>query len=274
MHRFSRPALRRLAALSLLAGISFSAQAHRTFLVPSSTVLSGNAPWVTLDAAAASNVFEFDHMPLKLDNLQVTAPDGSRVAPENAGTGRFRSVFDLPLKQAGSYKIEILNEGLSASYKDNGTLKRWRGNAASLSKEIPAHATELQVAERSSRIETFVTNGKPGGQALKISGKGLELSPVTHPNDLVAGEPASFHLLIDGRPAANVTVHIIQGGIRYRQTLNEQTVVSNAEGLFSVTWAQPGLYWLEAEVKTEQGVTPPASSRIASLALTLEVLPQ
>ena len=52
----------------------------------------------------------------------------------------------------------------------------------------------------SRRVETFVTNGAPS--ELKASGRGLELTPVTHPNDLYAGEAITFKLTDNGKPAA------------------------------------------------------------------------
>ena len=266
--------LRQLAALTILAATTFSAQAHRPFLLPSSTVVAGNAPWVTIDAAAASDVFYFDHMPLKLDALIITAPDGTKVKPENSNTGKFRSSFDLALTQQGSYKLSLISDTLMASYKENGVQKRWRGNADTFAKEVPANAEDLQVTQRSSRVETFVTNGKPGGKALDISSNGLELQALTQPNDLVAGETASFRLMMDGKPAANAHVTIIAGGIRYRQKLDEIQLNTDASGKFSVQWPAAGMYWLEAEVKDNQNIKAPAKSRTASYAVTLEVLPQ
>ncbi|MFZ6721915.1 DUF4198 domain-containing protein [Undibacterium sp. Ji49W] len=265
---------KKIALLSALACVAFSAQAHRAFLVPSSTVVAGNTPWVTIDAAAATDVFVFDHNALKLDNLFITAPDGTAQKPENASTGKFRSSFDVKLSQVGSYKIGFVNEGLMASYKEEGKVKRWRGTAEAFAKEVPANAEELQVTQRSGRVETFVTNGKPGGKAMDISGSGLELSGITHPNDLVAGETAQFRLLLDGKPAANVNVTVIAGGVRYRQKLDEKTFVTDKDGKFSITWANAGLYWLEAELKDDKQVKAPAKVRVASYVATLEVLPQ
>jgi len=92
----------------------------------------------------------------------------------------------------GTYKISIANDNLMASYKENGIIKRWRGSADMLAKEVPANAEELQVSQTQTRVETFVTNGKPNHLALQITGKGLEFSPITHPNDLVSSEPAQF----------------------------------------------------------------------------------
>jgi len=266
--------VRKTIALSALTCISLSAHAHHPFLVPSSTVVSGDAPWILVDAGAASNVFEFDHAPLQFDNLSIIGPDGSQIPPDNITRTRFRNSFELQLKQIGSYKVDILNQGFFATYKDQGDIKRWRGAASAMSKEIPATATELQISERISRVETIVTHGKPGGKAMEVNGKGLELAFVSHPNDLVAGETAHFRLLLDGKPAVNVPVEIIPGGKRYRQQLENQTVITDQDGNVNVNWKTAGLYWLQAEVKDNTNATPPATSRTSSFVITLEVLPQ
>jgi len=70
--------------------------------------------------------------------------------------------------------------------------------------------------------------------------------PVTHPNDLFAGEPASFQLLQDGKPASNMEVSLIPGGIRYRDQLNEMKVKTDEQGKFTATFPAPGMYWMNA----------------------------
>ncbi|MFX7306659.1 DUF4198 domain-containing protein, partial [Acinetobacter baumannii] len=78
---------------------------------------------------------------------------------------------------------------------------------------------------------------------------GLEMVPVTHPNDLAAGEEATFRLLLDGRPAAGVEVSVVPGGNRYRDRLGEMKVTTAEDGSFAVTWPGPGMYWLSASVR-------------------------
>ncbi|MDO8177442.1 MAG: DUF4198 domain-containing protein [Undibacterium sp.] len=268
-----------LKTISLLAVSAsllhpLAAQAHRAFLVPSSTVLAGNSPWVSFDAAAATDVFYFDHVALKLDTLLITAPDGTSVKAENASTGKFRSSFDLRTAQTGTYKISLINDALMASYKDNGVAKRWRGTADTLAKDIPASAQELQVTQIQGRVETFVTNGKPSNKTLEVTGKGLEMAAISHPNDLSVGETASFRMLLDGKPAAGVKITVIAGGIRYRQRLDEQILTADADGKFSIQWQGAGMYWLEAAAKDARTSIPAATERRASYVATLEVLPQ
>ncbi|QBY50679.1 DUF4198 domain-containing protein [Cupriavidus oxalaticus] len=263
-----------LAVLALAALAPLAAHAHRQWLLPSATVLSGNDSWVTVDAAVSNDLFYFEHVPLRLDNLQVTAPDGSAVKAENAATGKYRSTFDVHLTQPGTYRVAVVNQGVFASYKVDGQAKRWRGSAENFAREVPANAQELTVTQAEGRVESFVTAGKPSDKGLRTTGRGLELAPITHPNDLVAGDTASFRLLLDGKPAANLKVEVVPGGIRYRDKLQELSVTTDADGKFSVKWPAPGMYWMEAEVRDDKATFKQAKSRRATYAVTVEVLPQ
>lgn len=262
-----------LAAL-LACALPFTASAHKAWLLPSQTVIAGNDAWITVDAAVSNDLFYFNHVPLRLDSLLVTAPDGSKTAVRNAATGKYRSVFDVELAQQGTYRIGVLNDTLAASWQEDGKPKRWRGTAASFAAEVPKQAKALQVMQSISRVETFVSNGSPNDTALKPAGIGLELLPVTHPNDLVAGEQATFRFHIDGKPAAGLDVEIIGGGTRYRDAPGEIKRKTDAEGKFTVAWPQAGMYWLEASVEDDKPTLPQASKRRLGYAATLEVLPQ
>ncbi|QNH11941.1 DUF4198 domain-containing protein [Xanthomonas sp. SI] len=261
-------------ALAIAAVLPFSALAHKAWLQPSQTVLAGEKPWITVDAAVSNDLFYFNHVPLRLDNLVITAPDGSAVQPQNPATGKYRSVFDVELAQTGTYRLALVNDGLFANWNENGQRKRWRGNAASFASEVPKDAKDLQVSQSLGRVETFVTNGAPNQTALKPSGRGLELVPVTHPNDLFAGEKATFKLHIDGKPAPGLDVEIVRGGTRYRNAQDELKLTTDAQGSFSVTWPEAGMYWLETTSEDSKTSLPQAKQRRLSYVATLEVLPQ
>lgn len=266
--------LRRVVLLTALSVLPFSALAHKAWILPSQTVLSGNNPTVTFDAAVSNDLFYFNHVPLRLDNLLITAPDGSAVQAESKATGKYRSVFDLELKQEGTYRIAVVNSGLSASWDENGTAKRWRGNSSTFAKEVPANAKDLKVMQSVGRVETFVTKGAPTDKALKLHGEGIELVPLTHPNDLVAGEDAKFKLYVDGKPAKGLEVEIVQGGTRYRNAQNEMKLTTDAQGEFTAHWNEAGMYWLETTSQDNKTSVPQAKERRLSYVATFEVLPQ
>lgn len=262
--------------LVLAAAITapLAAQAHKMWLVPSATNVAGNDAWVTVDAAISNDLFHPDHHAASLDQLVITAPDGQTAKPENAITGKYRSVFDLHLTRQGTYKVALVSDGLSARYELDGQKKRWRGNADELAASIPAAATHVEVTASSNRVETFISNGKPNATALKPSGHGLELVPVTKVTDLVSGEAATFQLLLDGNPAPDLKVTAIAGGMRYRNAQKEITAQTDKDGKFSLTWPHPGMYWVNASIRDDHAVVKEASKRRVSYTATLEVLPE
>ncbi len=259
------------AAMVPVLAMPLAAQAHRQWMVPSATVLSGEDPWVTVDAAVSNELFHPDHRPMRLEGVTVTAPDGAAGKIENASTGQYRSTFDVHLTQPGTYRIAASGQMLSARYKLDGVDKMWRGAAEGMSREIPAGATDVKLSQNQTRNETFVTRGKPTDGALKPSGQGLELAPVTHPNDIVAGEAATFRLLLDGKPAAGVEVTSLPGASRYRSAPGEIKVKTGADGAFTLTWPEAGMWWVNASVRDEKGSVPGAA-RNAAYTATFEVL--
>jgi uncharacterized GH25 family protein len=270
----SRSRFALVVTTALAFGLSVPlARAHSSFLVPSSTVLS-KPQWVTIDGASGNDIFYFNHAPLRLDGLVVTAPDGSAVAPENVVVGKLRSVFDLNLTQAGTYRVANGFSGVTARYKDaaTGQNKGFRGTAENFAKDVPADAPELTVNEGISRLETFITVGKPS--AIQPTGKGLEFVPVTHPNDLFTGEAATFGFLLDGQPATDLEVEIVFGGTRYRDKVGEMTLKTDAKGQVKVNWPQPGLYRMEVSTKDNTTTLKQAKERRLVYAAVLEVLPQ
>ncbi|NIJ68751.1 DUF4198 domain-containing protein [Xanthomonas sp. 60] len=260
-------------AAALAAALPFSALAHKAWLLPSQTVIAGNTPWITVDGAVSNDLFYFNHVPLRLESVVITAPDGTAVQPQNGATGKFRSVFDVELKQQGTYRIASVNKGLSATYELNGERKRWRGTAAALG-ELPKDASNLQVSESVGRVETFVTNGAPNATALKPTGTGIELVALAHPNDLFAGEEATFRVLVDGQPKAGLAFEIVRGATRYRNAQDEIKVTSDARGEIKVTWPDAGMYWLETGSEDSKTTVKQAAKRRLSYVATLEVLPQ
>lgn len=263
---------RRLVVAATAAALMIgAAEAHRAWIVPSTTVVSGDNAWVTFDAAASNDLFFPDHRPMQIDAISITAPDGSSVKPANATVGQYRTTFDVKLDQKGTYRIGQANSGLNAMWKEGDKNQRWRGTMAEYVSQGIDKKPGVQLTLSSRRVETFVTNGAPSG--IKATGKGLELIPVTHPNDLYSGEDVTFKFTDNGKPAANVEVTLIQGGDRYRDSAGEMKLKTAADGSLKLNVPNAGMYWLEAESTgsaTMEGKTVNSQSTYVAV---LEVLP-
>jgi uncharacterized GH25 family protein len=268
-----------LAGLSL---VTLNAHAHKPWLLPSSSQVEAGrdgTAWVTVDAAISEGLFDIDHQPLKLDGIDITGPDGAKVAMENVNNGKLRNTFDLKLVKTGTYKIALVSQSVFGSYKDKeGNVKRFRGTEESLAKDVPADATEVKLSRTDSRLETYVSNGDASKEVLKTTGKGLELVAVTHPTELRAGEKATFRFLLDGKPAANQGVSLIPGGVKYRGTLGEIRKTTDANGELTFVLPAAGAYMVSsswpAAAPQVPGQPPQMPARRATYAAVLEILPE
>lgn len=97
------PTLRKAIAIAPLLLLPMLAQAHRSFLVPSSTVLSPTAnQWVSVDAARGNDLFFFNHNAMPLDGLQIISPSGKAGEPAKLERFRYKTVFEWPLTEPGT----------------------------------------------------------------------------------------------------------------------------------------------------------------------------
>ena len=276
-----KPLALRLLAAAALISVPAMLSAHRFWMLPSGTVFSGVDDWVTIDAGMSDDVFVADHQPLRLDGVKVWQPDGSEGKLQNASTGRMRSVFDVELDKPGTWKIGTQTDGVMGSFTVDGVEKRVGGRggpprpgqpAPLTVADIPANATDVKIAEISMRNEVFVTAGAPTTTVLATTGKGLEFAPVTHPDDLVAGERATFRFLIDGKPAPGLKVAVVASGKRYRNDEGAMALTTGADGAVHVKWPAAGMYWLNATATDAKTSTPRATERRMSYSTTLEVM--
>ena len=257
-------------ALAALLTLSPAAQAHKLWLLPSHTVVS-EAQWITVDASVSNDIFDVDR-PFPLEGLSVTGPDGKDAPVDHRFEGHRRSSFDAELSEEGSYRITLFRPMYMAFYQLDGERHRRRGDSAeALLREIPDGARDVRLSEVVNRLETFATVGAPS--AFKPVGKGLELQPVTHPNDLYTGETALFRFLIDGEPAPGVEVEVVPGGSRYRDNHGALTATSDDNGEIKLQWPKAGRYHLEAAYSDDRASHPKAAGRRLQYMGTFEVLP-
>ncbi|MEX0738831.1 MAG: DUF4198 domain-containing protein [Pseudohongiella sp.] len=277
--RNSRTTIRLLTIGSLLLALPIAAQAHRAWILPAATIHSSEDPWVTVDAAISNDIFHTDYRPMQLNGIKAIGPDGMAVELQNGHTGKYRSTFDINLTQRGTYKIFTASNGMTARWLDeDGQRQSWppRGaqpNEADFAANVPADAQDLVVTRSSRRQETFITAGVPSDEVLEPEGQGFEMEPITHPNDLYAGETAEFRFLIDGEPAVGAEIIVLAGGMRYRNHQDEISVTTNADGIAEITWPDAGMYWLEASYEDDRAA-PPATSRRGGYVATFEVMPE
>lgn len=253
------------------------AQAHTLWLLPSETSKGNKGGWVTFDLAVSAELFSFDANAPKVDAIQIAAPDGTLSDAQNINAGKLRINFDIEATQQGTYKVFTASSGLTARWEtEDGKRGFWpargaKADPAEFATAVPKDAKNLEVTQTSRRVETYLTVGAPNRTAFKPSNQGLELVPITHPNDLAASEPSEFAFLIDGKPAVGAKIEVIEGGARYRLAPNEQHYETDKNGRVKIQWKKTGMFWLGAEYKDNKA-TKPATICSGSYSGTFEVL--
>jgi len=263
--------------------------AHEQFVVPSHTLLSGDKTQsVTLMASISNAIFHPDR-PLgdsntgadvgDLKNLfdalehTVITPSGEVTTNLHWQAFARLSVADVALKESGTYRIGFVQPDLymTTFKKANGAPARVFGPSPT----IPNDATNIVYRTTSSRIETFVTLNSTSQKALMPTGKGIELSGETHPNDLFANETANFQLLFNGQPLQNdVHLKVIKSGTRHRNNRDEKNIAVDKNGRFNFTPTEAGFYFLAAGMAIKTPDIKGVDVKHYSLYLTLEVFPE
>jgi hypothetical protein len=268
--------IKQIAIALALAGIACAAQAHRPWMIPNTSVIESDRgdAWATIDAAISESLFEDDFMPQKLDGLTVTDPDGATAPAPSASVGKHRATVDIRLPKDGTYRITLATVSVMGTYRLNGEMKRFRATEQTAKDEIPAAATDVRSMTMVQRQDTFVTLNKPTAGALTPTGMGLELVALTNPTELRAGEKAKFRFQLDGKPLANFPFSLIPGGVKYRGTLNEVRLTTDANGDANITLPAPNMYWLSASypANAPHGMDGPAKRY--SYSATFEILPE
>lgn len=298
------------AVVSLSIG---AAEAHRAWIFPSLTTVSGKGEYVTIDAAVSNHLFSADHMPMRIEQITITAPDGAVVKPENAALGKYRTTFDVKLDQEGTYRIAQVSSGGGRGGPPPGGMAGGPGGGpgggqgGEANRPAPppilgdpngpfmAQWTEGADTKRwRGTIAEFTAQGidkKPGVELstsnrrvetfvtagkpspIKPTNKGLELVGGAHPNDLYTGEAVTLKFADNGKPAAGVTFTIIAGNDRYRDSEDAIEVTTDKDGAISVNFPAPGMYWLSGQSGGTVTVEGKAVKSQSTYAAVLEVLP-
>ena len=237
---------RKLAAgVAVALALSAPAHAHRAWILPSTFTLSGDEQLITVDGAISNDLFFPNHVAMRLDDMKITAPDGTVTGVENGWTGKIRSTFDVTLDQQGTYKIGTGGNSFFASWEEDGERRRARGTYEGFKEEGVLDKEGVELTKMSRQTATFVTLGAPTDDVFATTGEGLEFTPVTHPNDVYTGEEITFGFTLDGAPIEGMEVEIVKGHDRYRDEQGTLELTTDADGQITFTLEESGRYWLE-----------------------------
>ncbi len=275
-----KPVLCGLAAVSLFAAVS--AEARTSFILPFN--FAPTEAYVTAEAATSENVFT-PEMALKVDSFQIIDDKGVATAAKGA---QFKEVtlFESVLPHDGTFRLTTGNVEMRSMQmvEVDGKWRPVRGPGGPGGKApggeggqpqpqqpaIPADAKTVTVKSM-SRADSYISLKKPSDSLPPLEGKGLEVTPVTHPSRLFSGDMFDFTVMFDGKPLPATDFKIERGGDQYREASYAYTGTTGADGKAQVTFDTPGVYVIELNRKWQDGDQ--ADPRNWSYSLTLEVAP-
>ena len=268
--------MKAVALASVMAmglAVTTTAQAHPRWVLPSHfTVSKEGGDWLTFDVTASHGTFVFDK-PAGSDQAFVVMPDGRSERPNFVVRGKRRSMFDFFFTEEGTHKVAINNQpSYYTQYKAGrrDTVKWARANKAERHDVLPKQARDVVTQLSYTRAESYITVGMPTEKALEIEGKMLEMKPVTHPSDIIEGEPVTFQFFFNGEPQEGVTAEITREGTMYRNHQEQIDVVSDEDGKVIFTPEVAGRYLMKANYKGELKDNPLADKASANVHLTFE----
>ncbi|UTT87002.1 DUF4198 domain-containing protein [Vibrio pelagius] len=273
----------KMKALALAGVMAFglaattTAQAHPRWILPSHfTVSKEGGDWLTFDVTASHGTFVFDK-PAGSESAQIIMPDGRKERPNFVIRGKRRSSFDFYFEEEGTHKVAVNNvPSYYTQYKAGrrDTVKWMRANKAERDALLPEKARDVVTQISYTRAESYITVGKPTEKAFEIEGKLLEMKPITHPADIIEGEPVTFQFFYNGEVQKGVTAEITREGTLYRNHQEQIDVVSDENGQITFTPDVAGRYVMKANYKGELKDNPLADKASSNVHLTFEALLQ
>lgn len=228
---------RLIAGLALLMlAAPATALAHMPYLLPGQFDVT-TRDHVTVEASFAEDAF-VPEVVMKSEAWSVRGPDGVQAITKVTYL-RDLAVFEVETAKPGAYRISS-GERLGRLGK---MYRAANGEWTVVGEGGPAPAGVEQVDVQSVTVaEVYVSKGAPGDAVLAPTGKGIELRPITHPNKIFAGEPASFELLFDGKPLGGARVEVYRSAGIYDGRKALTPVITDKAGRFSLTAPDAGTY--------------------------------
>ncbi|MGB0893743.1 MAG: DUF4198 domain-containing protein [Parashewanella sp.] len=261
------------AMLALTNTVSTTVSAHSRVVIPSHfTISKTGGDWVTFDITGTESTFVFDKTGGNAAP-EIVLPNGQIASPDMVIRGQRRSVFDFRFRQQGTHKVVNKADPKFITFYNVSTHKkpkRIRVNKTERDRLLPEGATNIRSIMSHTRSETYVTVGRPTDSVFKIDGNLLEMKPITHPSDIIEGEPVTMQFYYNGKVKPRIEAVIIRDGTPYRNNQEEIVLTSDKDGKITFTPPVADRYLMKASYKSEAKKHPLADTIYSNVHLTFE----
>jgi uncharacterized GH25 family protein len=259
------------AAAALLGTLllpATAAQAHTPYLLPN-VFATQERDHVTLQSSFTEEFFVPDIV-MKAEDFHAIGPDGAKTALPGATYFKDVGIIEAALPAPGTYRFSTgLRQGRTSKVaKVDGEWKPAEGRPGTPPPPDGAPSGEQQSFTRS---DVYVTRGAISAAALAPTGSGVELRPLTHPNQVGVEKGFAVELLLDGKPLAGQTLALHGSGPAHRDGKPVAEVKTDAKGRATLAFKEPGTYLVMARYRAEAPAAGGTSIRAFTYALTFDV---
>ena len=268
--------LRLIALLAATALAPAVAAAHTPYLAP--TTFAPSRDHVTVFAALTDSQFFVPDFPIVGGTDYVVTSSDGKVTHAQGQILKETALAEIDLPADGTYRIstgdrevrtlqlaQIDGKWRPVTQADkDGKIERPFTDIAKL-----APGTKIVPVKTIVRADTYVSRGKPSAKTPGPVGKGVEVTPAAHPNEITAGDGLSFTVLFDGKPQPGADFLLFRAGDMYADKKVAFTAKTDASGVGKVSFDRAGAYVLEVERPWTAG--DPADPKTYVYSLTFEV---
>lgn len=178
--------------------------AHQQWLAPNFFVDSRESAWLSFDHTFGDRRFQPDSGPGNYYHWWVVGPDGLRRPVPSIFVGKTRTVGEIELENAGTYRLEGEEDLMAWTQIKIDDKEAW----------YPGNRARFEGAEiiRSrlyfNKAIAYVTLGKSTGTALAPANDPLEIVFMDHPNELREGNSFQVKAMAYGKPLAGQEIRM------------------------------------------------------------------
>jgi len=233
-----------LIALSL-AIQPLATYAHTPYIAPISFDVS-NAKTASFDASFAETFF-IPEAAFDKSEFIITAPDKQQSSPTKIAYFKSRTVLEQDLKLEGTYKISTgIRHGATFLIYDLDGKEHRKMNPEG---PAPKGAKVKNHFQSVTRADTYISRKEPSNAALSPENKGLEIVPLSNPNEVFQGENFDLQILMAGNQldkAMTLSLYHAQTGDKTEAI----KIDTNTKGRATLNIKKSGIYLLRARLRS------------------------
>ena len=221
-----------LLASAFLVALAGSASAYTAYVMPDEFLPSDRS--VSLQATYATSFFTPGAA--VGGEFVVIEPDGANGLFSQVEVTQQATQLRSPLQKEGTYRFST-GEQLGAVANMVGVDGGWRQLQAG---EVPPEGAPTTTLQTVTVADVYVTLGEPNRTAVDRTIGRLAIRPVTHPNQVLAGQGFQVQATFDGAPFANAALVVYRAG--EPESDLDRYVTTDASGNATLTLEGPGQY--------------------------------